>query len=307
MPSISTRHMRHAPTGAPSFGLVTEVRDLDVALLGGVDQHHSLGRADLAAVDRQLDDVLFGRGIERGQCDQCTGIGAGVLVGDPDRDHVLQLRPLGALARRLDLVLELAPELLDHRADRHRHRVAQNAQAVADDLLLDGRHDVEIHRGCLARLDPLEHLDRPVGALAARHALAARLVRVELGQLDRDLEHGVRVVDDDDRARAEHRARLGHRVEVVRDVEVVLGQHRRARAAGEPELDLAAFGRSAGEPVDELARRDPELDLVVAGPLHVARDRHELRAGRGLGAELGVLLAAHPDDRRARSRASRRC
>ena len=40
----------------------------------------------------------------------------------------------------------------------------------------------------------------------------------------------------------------------------------------------------------------PELDLVVARPLHVPGDRHELRAGRGLHAELGVLVAAHADD-----------
>ena len=40
----------------------------------------------------------------------------------------------------------------------------------------------------------------------------------------------------------------------------------------------------------------PELDLVVARPLHVAGHRHELGPGRGLGADLGVLAAAHPDD-----------
>ena len=34
--------------------------------------------------------------------------------------------------------------------------------------------------------------------------------------------------------------------------------------------------RPAGEAVDQLAGRDPELDLVVARPLHVARDREQL-------------------------------
>src|SRR5438067_9267696 len=42
------------------------------------------------------------------------------------------------LARNLDVGFELPPELLDHRADRHRHGVAQHAKAVADDVLLDG-------------------------------------------------------------------------------------------------------------------------------------------------------------------------
>src|SRR3712207_7668943 len=54
--------------------------------------------------------------------------------------------------------------------------------------------------------------------------------------------------------------------------------------------------RPAGEVEDDLARRHAELDLVVARALHVARDRDELRAGRVLGADLRVLLAAHPQD-----------
>src|SRR6185312_16862639 len=58
-------------------------------------------------------------------------VGPGVLIGDPDRDHFRNFRPLGALPRSLDLGLELGPELLHHRADRHRHRVAEHAQAVA--------------------------------------------------------------------------------------------------------------------------------------------------------------------------------
>ena len=101
---------------------------------------------------------------------------------------------------------------------------------------------------------------------------------VELRELQRDVEHRRRVVDDDDRARAEHRPGLRQRVEVVGDVEVRRGQHRRARAAREPELDAAALGRPAGEVEDDLARGRAELDLVVAGPLHVAGDRDELRA-----------------------------
>jgi hypothetical protein len=60
------------------------------------------------------------------------------------------------------------------------------------------------------------------------------------------------VVDDDDRPRAEHRSRLGQRVEVVGDVEVLSGEDRCARAAREPQLDLAAVQRAAGEVVDDL-------------------------------------------------------
>jgi len=52
---------------------------------------------------------------------------------------------------------------------------------------------------------------------------------------------------DDDRAGPEHRAGLGEAVEVVANVEIVLGQHRGARASGEPELDLPAAGGATGQ------------------------------------------------------------
>src|SRR5689334_4004745 len=41
------------------LGLVTEVGDLDVALLGGVHEHHALRRLHLAAVDLEGDELRF--------------------------------------------------------------------------------------------------------------------------------------------------------------------------------------------------------------------------------------------------------
>ena len=198
---------------------------------------------------------------------------------------------------RLDRVFfELVAELGHHASHRHRHRVAEHAQAVADDVLLHRGDDVEVHRGRLAGDHPLEHLHRPVGALAARGALPARLVVVEARRAQRQLGDRDRVVGDDDRPRAEHRARVGHRLEAVGEVELGRGQDRRRGAAREPCLDLAPVGRAAGEPVDQLAGGDPELDLVVAGPLHAARDRDDLGAGRLLGAEPLEPLGAVGDD-----------
>ena len=43
-------------------------------------------------------------------------------------------------------------------------------------------------------------------------------------------------------------------------------------------------------------RRDPELDLVVAGPLDAAGDRDDLGAGRLLGAEALEPVGAAVDD-----------
>ena len=61
-------------------------------------------------------------------------------------------------------------------------------------------------------------------------------------------------------------------------------------------LILRPVERAAGQPVDQSAGRDAELDLVVAGPLHVAGDRDDLGAGRLLGAEALEPVGARGDD-----------
>ena len=146
------------------------------------------------------------------------------------------------------------------------------------------------------RDDPLEHLHRPVGALAAGRALAARLVVVEARGPQRQFGNRDGVVADDDRARAQHRARLRHRLEGVGQVEVLAGQDRGRRAAREPDLDLAPLAGPAREVVDDLPRGDAELDLVVAGALDVARDRDDLGAGGLLGPDRRVPLGAAVHD-----------
>ena len=277
-------HQAHA-TGADrsaELRLVTEDRDLDVAALRGVDQHLALGSGDLDPVDDQGHLAVLGHAT--------TPVVSGRSIGEASNS------PAAGFARRLDRGFELAPELAHHRAHRHRHRVAEHAEAVADDVLLHRGDDVEVHRGRLAAGDPLEHLHGPVRPLAARRALPARLVVVEAGRAQRQVRDRDRVVGDDDRARAQHRAGLGHRLEGVRQVELVLGQHRRRGAAGKPGLHPPALGGAAGEAEDELARRDPQLDLVVARPLHAPGDRDHLGPRRLLGAEALEPVGAVVDD-----------
>src|SRR6185312_10850088 len=118
--------------------------------------------------------------------------------------------------------------------------------------------------------------------------------RAQRHQRDRDL-----VVGDDHRAGAEHRARFGHRLEAVGKVHRLLRREDRGGgAAGVDRLDAAAGERPAGEVVDQVAGRDPERDLVVAGPTYAAGDRDDLGAGRLLGAELAEPLGAVGDDPR---------
>ena len=56
---LDQAHATRADRGA-ELGLVAEDRDLDVAVLGGVDQHRVLGRGDLDPVDREGDHPLLG-------------------------------------------------------------------------------------------------------------------------------------------------------------------------------------------------------------------------------------------------------
>ena len=123
---------------------------------------------------------------------------------------------------------------------------------------------VEVLLGAVAALEPLEDLHHPVGALAARRALAARLVRVELGPAQHRAHDAGGLVEALQRLGAEHRAGRADALEVQRHVEVLGGEQRRGRAAGRPELQLVALAHAAGQ-VEQLAQRDAERRLVLAG------------------------------------------
>src|SRR5947209_2618318 len=58
--------------------------------------------------------------------------------------------------------------------------VAQGAEGLAENAVADGPEQVEVSQLGLAGLDPLEDLHHPACAFAARRALAAGLVHVEL-------------------------------------------------------------------------------------------------------------------------------
>ena len=92
---------------------------------------------------------------------------------------------------------------------------------------------------------------------------------------------------------------VGHRLERVGQVEALLGgEDRGGGAAGVEGLDLAPLERAAGEVVDQLPGRDPELDLVVAGPPDAAGDRDHLGPRRLLGPEPLEPLGPVGDDPR---------
>src|SRR3954447_19977950 len=75
-------------------------------------------------------------------------------------------------AALVDVALELLPEARHERSHRHRHRVAQRAEALAEDPVAHVQQQVELVLAGIAHLDPAQDLLAPSGALAAGRALA---------------------------------------------------------------------------------------------------------------------------------------
>ena len=174
-----------------------------------------------------------------------------------------------------------------------------NAHSVLPgDVVRHARQEIEIAHLAVAALNLREDLEQPVAALAARRALAARLVRVEVHQVHRRPHHAGRLVHDDHAGRAEHRARLLHGVEAGRDVELIGHQDRDRRSAGDDRLELVAVADAAGAIEDQLLDRRVHRRFVGAGLLHVAADAIELRPAVFLRSELGEPLRAVHQDRR---------
>src|SRR5207247_10131735 len=100
-----------------------------------------------------------------------------VLV-DRSEDGLHRRLALERTAALVDVGLELGPELGHVARDRHRRRVPERAEAMAEDPVADVEEQVELGLLGAPGLDLLQDLHHPAGPLAARRALAARLVHV---------------------------------------------------------------------------------------------------------------------------------
>src|SRR5947199_6414414 len=74
----------------------------------------------------------------------------------------------------------LVLEVLHRRCDRAGGAVTERAEGATEDVVARVEQRGDVLRVALALLESLEDLHHPVGAFAARRALAARLVGVEL-------------------------------------------------------------------------------------------------------------------------------
>ncbi len=178
----------------------------------------------------------------------------------------------------LDVMLELGAIVLDERAHRHRGRVAQRADRSALDVVGHRVQQVEILGTPFTVFDPVNDAIQPSCAFAARRALAAAFLEIEIGQPLGGSHHAARLVHHDDRAGAEHRARLRDRVVVhVGRHHHVARHHRHRRTAGNHAL-IFLPSRMPPASSSRLRERRSERDLVVARICHVAGDGEDLRA-----------------------------
>src|SRR5262245_59433695 len=80
----------------------------------------------------------------------------------------------------LDVMHELAAEMLDEALHRQRRGVAQRADGAPGDVVGDILEQRQVLHAALPVLDPVHHAVEPAGALAARRALAAGLLEIEV-------------------------------------------------------------------------------------------------------------------------------
>src|SRR5262245_31163125 len=80
----------------------------------------------------------------------------------------------------LDVVDELVAEVLDEALHRQRGGVAERADRASRDVVRDVVEQIQVLHAALAVLDAVDHPVEPAGAFAARRALPARFLEIEI-------------------------------------------------------------------------------------------------------------------------------
>src|SRR5580700_421654 len=192
--------------------------------------------------------------------------------------------------------LEGFGEALHHRFEEGFDRVAERAEIQTRDRAGDPCQHFVIARHAAMVHEPFEDALQPARALATRGTLSARLVREETYEVIRGVDEVGRVVEDDERARAEHRTGLRHAFVIVRPIEMLLEDARRRAATGLNRHERTSRAQAPRQ-VDDLAHRRSKRNLVVSGITHVARDRNDLVPFAALGADCGEPLRAALENR----------
>src|SRR3954454_10702537 len=171
-------------------------------------------------------------------------------------------------------------EMRDQALDRPRRRVAERADGMAFDLFGDFQQHVDFALVGATVGHAGQDAPHPARALAARRALAAALVLVEIGDAGDGADQVGRLVHHDYGRGAEARAQLAQRVEIHRRVDDLLGRHHAHRgAAGDHGLEVVpADADAAAMLLDQLTERNAHGLFDVAGPLDMTGDAEQLGA-----------------------------
>src|SRR6185436_14045400 len=109
----------------------------------------------------------------------------------------------------LDIVFELAAKLADCVLDGPGGAVGQSTDSRARnnaDVVANLQQQIQIAQATAARLDAVEHVQRPAGPFAAGSALAAAFVREESTAIVQEVDDGNRLVEHHDGRRPQAQA-----------------------------------------------------------------------------------------------------
>src|SRR4051794_19592261 len=180
-PSTSTMHCRQAPTGSSSGwsqnrGIWIPISS--AARMTSVPFGTCTSKPSMVTVTRSVWTATSAvmRGPRRVVSEASDLLGCSCRDTSEDgRGDRVERAPAGQVLQ------ELVAEQLDAADDGAGGAVAEGAERAAEDVVAGVEQRVDVGLRGRPRLHPLQDLHHPVGALATRRALAARLVRVELG------------------------------------------------------------------------------------------------------------------------------
>src|SRR5690606_38921833 len=155
---------------------------------------------------------------------------------------------------------------------------AERADGVAFDLLGNLVQRVDLIDLGLAVAEALHDAPHPAGTFAARGALAAGLVLVEIADAADRADYVGRLIHHDDARRAEARAQFLEPVEVHRRVHDLRRRDQRNRGAAGDHCQqvVPPAANAAAMLLDQFLKRDAHRFFDDAGPLDVPANLEEL-------------------------------